>query len=102
MKVETVDLESPEVIGVATIVNVMGRILKLHFDGRSGFQFMDSDSPDIFPVGWCAATGHPLHTPFGKSKLQTSGEVSRISSLLELDTLVAKKEQTFLLRIKFE
>lgn len=68
MKVEAVDLEQPAVICVATITNVIGRLLLLFFDGQSRFQFVDVEAPDIYPIGWCKRTGHPLVTPFGVSK----------------------------------
>lgn len=69
MKLEAVDLENPQIIRVATITNIMGRMLQLFFDGQSKFQFVDFESPDIYPIGWCKRTGHTLHTPFGPSKL---------------------------------
>ena len=69
MKLEVVDLEQPHIVRVATITNIMGRMLQLFFDGQQKFQFVDFESPDIFPIGWCKRTGHPLHSPFGPSKL---------------------------------
>lgn len=68
MKLEVVDLEQPQIIRVATITNGMGRMLQLFFDGQQKFQFVDFESPDIYPIGWCKRTGHPLHSPFGPSK----------------------------------
>lgn len=65
MKLEVVDLEQPQIIRVATITNIMGRMLQLFFDGQQQFQFVDFESPDIFPIGWCKRTGHTLHSPFG-------------------------------------
>ena len=68
MKVEVVDLEKPQIIRVATITNILGRMLQLFFDGHQQFQFVDCESPDIYPIGWCKRTGHPLLSPFGPSK----------------------------------
>lgn len=68
MKLEVVDLEQPHIIRVATITNIMGRMLQLFFDGQQKFQFVDFESPDIYPIGWCKRTGHPLHSPFGPSE----------------------------------
>ena len=68
MKLEVADLEQPQIIRVATITNIMGRMLQLFFDGQSKFQFVDFESPDIYPIGWCKRTGHTLHSPFGPSK----------------------------------
>lgn len=81
MKLEVVDLEKPHIIRVATITNIMGRMLQLFFDGQSKFQFVDFESPDIYPIGWCKRTGHILHTPFGTIP-------SDASSSDEEDTLV--------------
>ena len=69
MKVEAVDLEHPCTVRVATVIDVMGRLVQLFLDGQSRFQFLDVESPDIYPVGWCQRTGHPLETPFGASML---------------------------------
>ncbi|GAA6089666.1 lethal(3)malignant brain tumor-like protein 4, partial [Tachysurus ichikawai] len=49
----------------------------VHFDGwNSKFDFwVDSDLPDLHPVGWCARTGHPLEPPLtnaGPSDLKSS------------------------------
>ena len=56
-------------IRVATVFNVIGgRILLLLFDGHNKFQYMDSESEDIYPIGWCMKTGHPLGTPRGISE----------------------------------
>ncbi|XP_022780251.1 uncharacterized protein LOC111321587 isoform X1 [Stylophora pistillata] len=81
MKLEVVDLEKPHIIRVATITNIMGRMLQLFFDGQSKFQFVDFESPDIYPIGWCKRTAHILHTPFGTIP-------SDASSSDEEDTLV--------------
>lgn len=82
MKVEVVDLEQPHVIRVATITNILGRMLQLFFDGHQKFQFVDFESPDIYPIGWCKRTGHPLLSPFGRIP---SDSMSLADS--ELDTL---------------
>ena len=70
MKLEAVDLEHPFTVRVATVTEAMGRLVQLFFDGQSRFQFLDVEAPDIYPVGWCQRTGHPLETPFGTSKLK--------------------------------
>ena len=70
MKLEAVDLEYLSEIRVATITNVMCRTLQLFFDGQARFQYVDVDSPDIYPVGWCKRTGHSLSTPFGTSEFK--------------------------------
>ena len=70
-RLEAVDLEEPFMVRVATIFNVIGRILLLLFDGHNKFQYVDYESEDIYPIGWCMKTGHPLSTQHGISKLRT-------------------------------
>ncbi|XP_048968861.1 lethal(3)malignant brain tumor-like protein 4 isoform X4 [Canis lupus baileyi] len=40
--------------------------LTVHFDGwdHKYDYWMDADSPDIHPIGWCDVTGHPLEVPY--------------------------------------
>ncbi|TSK16094.1 Lethal(3)malignant brain tumor-like protein 3 [Bagarius yarrelli] len=77
MKVEAVDRRNPMLIRVASIVDAEDYRVKVQFDGwHSKFDFwVDSDSPDLHPVGWCARTGHPLEPPLtsaGSSDLKSS------------------------------
>ncbi|KAJ8283652.1 hypothetical protein COCON_G00025020 [Conger conger] len=67
MKLEAVDLMEPRLICVATVWRSVGRLLLLHFDGwEPEFdQWVDCQSPDIFPVGWCELTGYQLQPPIG-------------------------------------
>lgn len=39
--------------------------IQIHFDGWSDEYnyWVDADSPDLHPIGWCQKTGHPLQTP---------------------------------------
>lgn len=62
MKLEAVDRKNPRLICPATIGQVDGRNVFITFDGWKGaFDYMcDYTSRDLFPVGWCAKTGHPL------------------------------------------
>lgn len=48
-----------------------GEMIHVTFDGwRGAFDYWCRyDSRDIFPVGWCAKSGHPLQPPGQKSKL---------------------------------
>lgn len=43
-------------------------VIQVHFDGwNSCYDYwIDADSPDIHPVGWCSKTGHPLQPPLSK------------------------------------
>ncbi|XP_022236007.1 lethal(3)malignant brain tumor-like protein 1 [Limulus polyphemus] len=69
MKLEGIDPRHPSMICVLTIAEVSGFRLRLHFDGYSDcYDFwVNADSPDIFPVGWCERTGHKLNPPKGWS-----------------------------------
>uniref|UniRef100_A0A8C0BIQ2 SAM domain-containing protein n=1 Tax=Buteo japonicus TaxID=224669 RepID=A0A8C0BIQ2_9AVES len=68
MKLEAVDRRNPILIRVATIVDKDDHRIKIHFDGwdRNYDFWVDADSPDVHPVGWCAKTGHALQVPLGK------------------------------------
>uniref|UniRef100_A0AAY5KBM7 SAM domain-containing protein n=1 Tax=Esox lucius TaxID=8010 RepID=A0AAY5KBM7_ESOLU len=65
MKLEAVDRRNPMLVRVASISDTEDYRVKIHFDGwHEKFDFwVDSDLPDIHPVGWCARTGHPLEPP---------------------------------------
>ncbi|XP_048575342.1 uncharacterized protein LOC116616629 isoform X2 [Nematostella vectensis] len=95
MKVEAVDLENPSSICVATITNIVGRVLQLFFDGQSRFQFVDVDSPDIYPIGWCHNTGHPLLTPFGimpRDTKMTKTTESEVLVLPSFDEVMGRQQ----------
>ncbi|XP_074832742.1 lethal(3)malignant brain tumor-like protein 3 isoform X2 [Carettochelys insculpta] len=66
-KLEAVDRRNPMLIRVATITEKEDHRIKIHFDGwdHSYDFWVDADSPDIHPVGWCAKTGHTLQLPLG-------------------------------------
>lgn len=59
MKLECADLMDPRLVCVATIAKVVGRLLKVHFDGWEDEydQWLDCESPDMYPVGWCILVG---------------------------------------------
>ncbi|XP_076992045.1 lethal(3)malignant brain tumor-like protein 4 isoform X3 [Tamandua tetradactyla] len=66
MKLEVVDKRNPRLIRVTTIVDADDQRVKVHFDGwdHKYDYWMDADSPDLHPIGWCDVTGHPLETPY--------------------------------------
>ncbi|KAL4647844.1 lethal(3)malignant brain tumor-like protein 2 isoform X2 [Arapaima gigas] len=70
MKLEAVDLMEPRLVCVATVKRCAGRLLLLHFDGwEPEFdQWVDCQSPDIYPVGWCEITGYQLQPPIASGK----------------------------------
>ena len=65
MKIEVVDKRNPVLVRVATIEEIENHMVKIHFDGWfDKYDFwLDDDSPDLHPPGWCAKTGHPLVPP---------------------------------------
>ena len=64
-KLEAVDRKNPMLICPATIGGTNGDQVHITFDGwRGAFDYWCRfDSRDIFPVGWCAKTSHPLQPP---------------------------------------
>uniref|UniRef100_A0A4W3IWC0 L3MBTL histone methyl-lysine binding protein 3 n=1 Tax=Callorhinchus milii TaxID=7868 RepID=A0A4W3IWC0_CALMI len=67
LKLEGVDPEHPSMYCALTVAEVCGYRIRLHFDRYSDcYDFwVNVDSPDIHPVGWCEKTGHKLHPPKG-------------------------------------
>ncbi|KAG5846683.1 hypothetical protein ANANG_G00117580 [Anguilla anguilla] len=65
MKLEAVDRRNPMLVRVVTAVDTEDHRIKIHFDGWTDEYdyWVDTDSPDIHPAGWCAKTGHPLQPP---------------------------------------
>uniref|UniRef100_UPI00398F2666 lethal(3)malignant brain tumor-like protein 2 isoform X2 n=1 Tax=Pristiophorus japonicus TaxID=55135 RepID=UPI00398F2666 len=65
MKLEAVDLIEPRLICVATVTRVVNRLLRIHFDGwdEEYDQWVDCESSDVYPVGWCELTGYQLQAP---------------------------------------
>ncbi|CAH3194214.1 unnamed protein product, partial [Porites evermanni] len=64
-KLEAVDLREPALICPATVTDLKGPLLRIHFDGwdESYDQLVDMDSLDIFPVSYCGSVSHPLQPP---------------------------------------
>lgn len=61
-KVEALD---KDVVRVATIAEIFGRVALLVFDGLNKLKFIDKNSHDVYPVGWSEKTNSILHTPYG-------------------------------------
>jgi len=62
-----VDQVESALICAAVVREVKGRLLRIHFDGWSDDydQWMDAESLDLYPVGWCRLMGYPLSGPKG-------------------------------------
>ncbi|GFR10896.1 lethal(3)malignant brain tumor-like protein 3 [Trichonephila clavata] len=67
MKLEGIDPKHPSLFCVLTVSETKGYRVRLHFDGYSEcYDFwVNANSPDIFPVGWCEKTNHQLQPPKG-------------------------------------
>ncbi|XP_015756083.1 PREDICTED: sex comb on midleg-like protein 2, partial [Acropora digitifera] len=64
MKLEALDPKNPLLICVATVAGIDGEKIRVDFDGYLGSDYWCRyDSRDIFPVGWCHYSGHPLQPP---------------------------------------
>lgn len=69
MKLEALDRKNPHLICPATVGAVKDDMIFVTFDGwRGAFDYWCRyDSRDIFPVGWCKRSGHPLQPPGNKA-----------------------------------
>lgn len=65
MRLEAADLMNPALICVGTVCRLVGRLLRVHFDGweEEFDQWIDSESCDLYPVGWCELVSHRLEPP---------------------------------------
>ncbi|XP_066574800.1 lethal(3)malignant brain tumor-like protein 4 isoform X2 [Amia ocellicauda] len=67
MRLEGIDPLHPSMFCVLSVAEVIGYRLRLHFDGYSDcYDFwVNADSPEIRPSGWCEMTGRKLQPPKG-------------------------------------
>ncbi|KAJ0022622.1 hypothetical protein NQD34_014756 [Periophthalmus magnuspinnatus] len=96
MKLEGVDPLHTSLFCVLTVAEVIGCRLRLHIDGFSEtYDFwVNSDSPEIRPVGFCQETGRRLHPPKGvleeqfdwSDYLETTGSEAAPASLFRTST----------------
>ena len=72
MKLEANDRKNPDLVGVATISDIKGDQLRIHFDGWSNRYdyWCGEDTTDIHPIGWCRDHSCALQKPRGM-KLMT-------------------------------
>ncbi|KAK3599513.1 hypothetical protein CHS0354_006642 [Potamilus streckersoni] len=54
-----------QLICVGMVTKVVGRLLRIHFDGweTEYDQWVDCESPDLYPVGWCEVMKYSLEGP---------------------------------------
>uniref|UniRef100_A0A671VU03 Mbt domain containing 1 n=1 Tax=Sparus aurata TaxID=8175 RepID=A0A671VU03_SPAAU len=79
MKLEAVDLMEPRLVCVATVTRIVHRLLRIHFDGWEDEydQWVDCESPDLYPVGWCQLTGYQLQPPASQSNREMPQSVPK-------------------------
>ncbi|XP_034952161.1 polycomb protein Scm [Chelonus insularis] len=82
-KLEAIDKKNPQLICAATVGAVKDDLIHITFDGwRGAFDYWCKyDSRDIFPVGWCSESDHPLQPPRQKAAGQNRFK-SRTSNVL--------------------
>lgn len=68
MAIEVVDIANPSLIRIAKVVDVKGDELKILYDGFDSIYayWIEDDSPNIHPLGWCLKTNHPIELFKGK------------------------------------
>ncbi|XP_071430014.1 MBT domain-containing protein 1 isoform X4 [Pithys albifrons albifrons] len=79
MKLEAVDLMEPRLVCVATVTRIIHRLLRIHFDGWEDEydQWVDCESPDLYPVGWCQLTGYQLQPPAPQTSRDSQSSSSK-------------------------
>lgn len=72
-KLEAVDKKNPHLICCATVNAIKDDQIHVTFDGwRGAFDYWTRyDSRDIFPVGWCTRSCHPMQPPGQKNKMES-------------------------------
>lgn len=73
-KLEAIDPQNSDLFCVCTIVDKCGHRIKLHFDNYlSTYDFwVNADSENIFPAGWCSKTGRLIDWVHRGSNRQTA------------------------------
>lgn len=83
-KLEAVDLMQPNLICVATVKQVACKLIRIGFDGWGSEydQWVDVESPDIYPIGYSEMVGEKLQ-PLGqpiKSNKNSNKKVSPVGT----------------------
>ncbi|KAL1139424.1 hypothetical protein AAG570_006408 [Ranatra chinensis] len=79
-RLEAADLMDPRLVCVATVSKIVGRLIKVHFDGweEEYDQWLDCQSPDMYPVGWCELVSHKLEGPQAGAASKPSSQQSML------------------------
>ncbi|XP_071126181.1 MBT domain-containing protein 1-like isoform X1 [Mytilus edulis] len=91
-KVEAVDLMEPRLICVATVSRVVGRLLRIHFDGWEVTydQWVDCETADLYPVGWCEVMNYGLEGP--RVKIEPISPVPVVPKLVKESPFSKKRK----------
>ena len=75
-KLEAVDKKNPQLICCATVDAIKDDQIHVAFDGwRGAFDYWTRyDSRDIFPVGWCTRSLHPVQPPGHRNKFDAANK----------------------------
>lgn len=73
---EAVDKKNPQLICCATVDAIKDDQIHVAFDGwRGAFDYWTRyDSRDIFPVGWCTRSLHPVQPPGHRNKFDAANK----------------------------
>lgn len=73
---EAVDKKNPQLICCATVDAINSDQIHVAFDGwRGAFDYWTRfDSRDIFPVGWCTRSCHPVQPPGHRNKFDAGNK----------------------------
>ncbi|KAM4890389.1 MBT domain-containing protein 1 isoform 6-T6 [Sylvia borin] len=98
MKLEAVDLMEPRLVCVATVTRIIHRLLRIHFDGWEDEydQWVDCESPDLYPVGWCQLTGYQLQPPAPQSSRDSQSSSSKQKKKAKSQQYKGQKKMTSL------
>ena len=82
MKIEAVDMMAPHLVCVATVAQVADNLIRVHFDGWGDDfeQWIDCQSTNIYPTGWCELVGYKLEPPKQPEQDNSTSETNKRSS----------------------
>ena len=72
---------TPHLVCVATVAQVADSLIRVHFDGWGNEfeQWIDCQSTNIYPVGWCELVGYKLEPP-KQPEQENTGERTNVCS----------------------
>ena len=103
MKIEAVDMMAPHLVCVATVAQIADSLIRVHFDGwgEDFEQWIDCQSPNIYPIGWCELVAYKLEPPkqpeqenSGKSFLENREERCKNTLFLFLESTKTRAKKS--------